>query len=420
MYTLLALSLIGNLALAQQIDNSRSIDWIVAAMNKKDAAALLGMMADSATIGNLPKMNNQAAVPDILNKFSTISSFQVIDRHKLANGDEQIQLEVTYQDGKPGKPSFLFNRAGKIINLGIVKGRMKGNPEKALADALGSAEQPVTMVVPFKLVNGLVYLESTFNGTKGYFQFDSGAPVVILRKKFVPAEQIRADVSVDFAGIGGQMQQVVWSAGNRIQIGGIALQGLEAPVAEMEDMQLEDGSPIFGLLGIGILKNYQFTLDYGRQELLLEKLDDRGDLLSKAVDKGPLLAQYPLRLKRHIPIVDITLGGKAYPMGIDCGANANVLKKTLETELKSYIDFEEGEVDIKGVNGISQGNRIAFLTHAKVGELDLQDMYTVITDQAIGGGTGPDALPIEGLLGTPFLNQYKMTVNFPKNMISFY
>lgn len=291
MYTLLALSLIGNLALAQQIDNSRSIDWIVAAMNKKDAAALLGMMADSATIGNLPKMNNQAAVPDILNKFSTISSFQVIDRHKLANGDEQIQLEVTYQDGKPGKPSFLFNRAGKIINLGIVKGRMKGNPEKALADALESAEQPVTMVVPFKLVNGLVYLESTFNGTKGYFQFDSGAPVVILRKKFVPTEQIRADVSVDFAGIGGQMQQVVWSAGNRIQIGGIALQGLEAPVAEMEDMQLEDGSPIFGLLGIGILKNYQFTLDYGRQELLLEKLDDRGDLLSKAVDKGPLLAQ---------------------------------------------------------------------------------------------------------------------------------
>lgn len=116
MYTLLALSLIGNLALAQQIDNSRSIDRIVAAMNKKDAAALLGMMADSATIGNLPKMNNQAAVPDILNKFSTISSFQVIDRHKLANGDEQIQLEVTYQDGKPGKPSFLFNRAGKIIN----------------------------------------------------------------------------------------------------------------------------------------------------------------------------------------------------------------------------------------------------------------------------------------------------------------
>ncbi|MGJ1225320.1 aspartyl protease family protein [Sphingobacterium siyangense] len=207
-------------------------------------------------------------------------------------------------------------------------------------------------------------------------------------QKFDHVEQIRTDVSVDFAGIGGQMQQVVWSAGNRLQIGGMVLNGLEAPVSEMDDMQLEDGSPIFGLLGIGVLKNYQFTLDYGRQELLLEKLDERGELLAKSIEKGPLLAQYPLRLKRH--------------MGIDCGANANVLKKTLETELKPYIDFEEGEVDIKGVNGTSQGNRIAFLTHAKVGELALQDMYTVITDQAIGGGTGNDALPIEGLLGTPF------------------
>lgn len=419
-YTLLALSLIGNEAFAQQADKVKSIDRIVAAMNKKDAAALLGMMADSATIGNLPKMNNQAAVPEILAKFSAISSFHIVDQHKLANGDERIQLEVTYQDGKPGKPSFLFNRAGKIINLGIIKGRMKGNPEKALSDALGNAEQPTTMAVPFRLVNGLVYLESTLNGIKGYFQFDSGAPVVILHKKFVPLEQIRADVSVDFAGIGGQMQQVVWSSGNRLQVGGIVLHGLEAPVSEMDDMQLDDGSPIFGLLGIGVLKNYQFTLDYGRQELLLEKLDGRGELLAKAIDKGPLLAQYPLRLKRHIPIVDIAIGGKVYPMGIDCGANANVLKKALGTELKSYIDYEEGEVDIKGVNGISQGNRIAFLIHASVGELALQDMYTVITDHAIGGGTGRDALPIEGLLGTPFLNQYKMTLNFQKNIISFY
>jgi hypothetical protein len=163
-YTLLALSLIGNEAFAQQADNVKSIDHIVAAMNKKDATALLGMMADSATIGNLPKMNNQVAVPDILAKFSAINSFHIVDRNKLANGEERIQLEVTYQDGKPGKPSFLFNHAGKIINLGIIKGRMKGNPEKALSDALGNAEQPTTMVVPFRLVNGLVYLESTLNG----------------------------------------------------------------------------------------------------------------------------------------------------------------------------------------------------------------------------------------------------------------
>ncbi|WP_426792273.1 aspartyl protease family protein [Sphingobacterium sp. WOUb80] len=419
-YTLLALSVFGNYAFAQQNDNIKSIDRIIEAMNIKDAPAVLAMMADSATIGNLPRMNNAAAVPEILAKFSSIKTFRVVNQEMLVNGDEQIQLEVTYQDGKAGKPSFLFNRAGKIVNLGIIKGRMKGNPEKALADALANSKRPETLVIPFKLVNGLVYIESTLNGAKGYFQFDSGAPVVILRNKFVPGEQIRADVSVDFAGIGGQMRDVVWSTGNQLQMGGIVIHDLEAPVSEMDDMQLEDGSPIFGLLGIGLLKDYQFTLDYGRQELLLEKLDPQGELLAEAIDKGPLLAQYPLRLKRHIPIVDIAVGNKVYPMGIDCGANANVLKKSLETELKSYIDYEEGEVDIKGVNGTSQGNRIAYVLGGKVGKLALQDMYTVITSQAIGGGTGNEALPIDGLLGTPFLNQYKITLNFNKNTISFY
>lgn len=421
-YILVVLSLIGNLAVAQQIDNVKSIDRIMAAMNKKDAATLLGMMADSATIGNLPKLNNPVAVPEILAKFPSMKSFQIVDQQMLADGDERIQLQVTYSDGKPGRPTFLFNRAGKIINLGIITGNIKGEPDKALADALGNAEQPETLVIPFKMVNGLVYLESMLNGIKGYFQFDSGAPVVILRKEFVVPEQIRQDVSVDFAGIGGQMQQVVWSTGNNLQVAGIVLHNLDAPVSQMDDMHLEigDGSPILGLLGIGVLKNYQFTIDYRRQELLLEKMDDRGEVPGEPIDKGVLLAQYPLRLKRHIPIVDITFGGKVYPMGIDCGANANVLKKALETELKSYIDYEEGEVDIKGVNGTSQGNRIAFLTHARLGELPLQNMYTVITDQVIGSGTGHDALPIAGLLGTPFLNQYKMTLNFQKHTISFY
>lgn len=77
-------------------------------------------------------------------------------------------------------------------------------------------------------------------------------------------------------------------------------------------------------------------------------------------------------------------------------------------------------MDINGVNGTSKGNRIAYLMQGKLDGFPLQDMYTVITDQSIGGGTGHDALPIDGLLGTPFLNQYKMTLNFKKNTISFY
>ncbi|MDF2474538.1 MAG: hypothetical protein K0S24_21 [Sphingobacterium sp.] len=414
------LGALGNSVSAQQVDNIKSLDRIIESINKKDADALLSMMADTATIGNLPKLNNTVAVPDILNKFSAIRAFKVIHRNQQNNGDELIQVEVTYHDGKPGKPSFLFNKRGQIVNLGIIKGRLKGDPEKALSDALTHSRLPDTLSIPFRLVNGLIYIESTLNGTKGCFQFDSGAPVIILRKKFVDTDNIRPDVSVDFFGVGGQMGGVVWSADNSLAIGALVLNNFEAPVSNMADMALEDGTPIFGLLGIGLLKDYQFTLDYAQQLLLLERIDKNGELLSEEIPKGKLMGHFPLRMKRHIPIVDIAFGTKIYPMGIDCGANANVLKKSLETTLKPFIDYEEGEVDINGVNGTSKGNRIAYLMQGKLDGFPLQDMYTVITDQSIGGGTGHDALPIDGLLGTPFLNQYKMTLNFKKNTISFY
>ena len=419
-YSLFILLLTGHLVSAQQHDNSKSVDKIIALMNQKNAPALLALMADSASIGNLPKMNNKVAIPEILAKFSTIKAFQIVHQNKLPNGDELIQVEVTYQDGKPGKPNFLFNKDGQITNLGIIKGRVKADPEKALADAVVRAQRPDTLSVPFKLINGLIYIESTLNGAKGCFQFDSGAPVVILRKNFVKADQIRPDVSVDFFGVGGQMGNVSWSASNSLTIGNIVLDNFEAPVSGMADMALEDGTPVFGLLGIGIFKDYQFTLDYARQLLLLERVDAKGELLTGEIPKGECMGHFPLRMKRHIPIVDIAFGTKSYPMGIDCGANANVLKKSLEPELKSYIDYEEGEVDINGVNGTSKGNSIAYMMQGKLGGLPLEDMYTVITDQSLGGGTGSDALPIEGLLGTPFLNQFKMTLNFNKKTLSLY
>ncbi|WP_312186638.1 hypothetical protein, partial [Sphingobacterium sp.] len=135
-YSLFILLLMGHLVSAQQLDNSKSVDKIIALMNQKNAPALLALMADSASIGNLPKMNNKVAIPEILAKFSTIKAFQIVHQNKLPNGDELIQVEVTYQDGKPGKPNFLFNKDGQITNLGIIKGRVKADPEKALADAV--------------------------------------------------------------------------------------------------------------------------------------------------------------------------------------------------------------------------------------------------------------------------------------------
>ncbi|WP_437921833.1 aspartyl protease family protein [Sphingobacterium sp. LRF_L2] len=406
--------------LAQKKGIKEEVEAIVNFLNEKNSRALLALMTDSSRIGNLPPMDIQKVLPEILSNFKGVEKFDIISDMSLANGDHLVSLQVTYADGKSGKPTFQFNKLGKLVNLGIIKARLKGNPEEALTQALNATEKADTLRIPFQMENGLIYVPAELNGQQGFFMFDSGAPVLILRKKYVSVSHINKEVSVDFTGMGGTMRDVQWAVGNTLKWGGMTIEDLDAPVAAMDDMELENGVPIFGLMGYGMLKDYQLTFDYTRQELLLERVDKDGDLVGSSFKKGKYQGLFSMRMKRHIPIVDIAIGDHVYPMGIDCGANANVLKEDVAAAMNSYIDYGDENVSISGVGGVAQNNRVAYLMKAMIGSVALEDMYTVFTNQAIGGGEGDDALPIVGLLGTPFLNQNKITLNFNKGEITVY
>lgn len=414
----LTLLLHGSISLAQRRD--QTIARIVSLINEKDSEGLLKLMTDTCRIGNLPPLNNAVAVPEILNKFDKISTYAIVGDSTLANGDQVLSLQVVYGKGVPGKPTFTFNKDGKLANLGIIRTTKRADPVRALDDAMATVNKPDTMRVSFVLNNGLIYVPATFNGRDGYFFFDSGAPVLILNRHVLAVENIDKGTSVDFMGMGGAMRGVVWSVSNSMRWGALHLPAFDAPAADMDERIMADGVPVFGLMGYGVFKDYEITFDYRRRELLLVRVDTFGNVIGSSFDKGTLIGREPLRMKRHIPIVDLVFGDKSYPMGIDCGANANVMKQQLTVPLADFIDYEEEVVSIAGVGDTLHNNRTAFVMHGKVGSVGLQDMYTVFTEQEIGAGKGDDALPIEGLLGTPFLNQYKTTLNFKKGEIAFY
>ncbi|MEN5193523.1 pepsin/retropepsin-like aspartic protease family protein [Sphingobacterium faecium] len=407
-------------AIAHSQAREEKYSVIVEYLNAKNTDGLLSIMSDSCRIGNLPPMDHNIAIPEIISKFKKISTFKKIKDSLSVDGDQFVQLEVKYEDNKLGYPTFLFNQDGYLINLGIIKASLKGNPEHALAQVVQLTAKPDTVRIHFQLHNGLIYIPAQLNGRAGYFMFDSGAPVVILRKKYVAPSSINNAVSVDFTGMGGLMEDITWSTGNNLKWGGFQLDDLDAPAAFMNDMELDDRTPIFGLMGYGVLADYQLTFDYAKRELLLERVDASGNLAGAGFEKGKLVSTCAMRMKRHIPIIDMILDDTPYPMGIDCGANANLLKASLAAELEPFIDYEDENVNITGVGGATQNNSSGFLKQARIGTLRLQDMFTVMTDQNIGGGEKHDALPIVGLLGTPFLNQQKTTLNFNKGEISFY
>ncbi|MCW2263170.1 MULTISPECIES: hypothetical protein [Sphingobacterium] len=402
---------------------SANVQKIIVLLNNKNSKGLLEIMADSCKIGNLPTtIEKNKVLPDILSNFQGIDSYDWVTDKLLPNGDHFVSLLVNYKNKGRGKPTFTFNRDGKVIELGIIKIRLTANPGKALAAALVNTTLPDTMRVKFEFINGLIYVPAILNGIKGFFMFDSGAPNVMLRKKYISERSINKDVNLDFTGMGGNMSDVNWSTGNHLIWGDLNIKSLDAPAVGLEEMDQEELmiGPLFGLMGFGIFSGFQLAFDYDRKELLLERVDQAGQLVGLKFTHGKPLAVIPIRMRRHIPIIDINIGEGSYAMGIDCGANTNLLKQEVVNDLKSFLRFEGQTTSLLGVGDSKIISEMAQLEEAQVKSLNLQPMSTVITDQAIGAGVGEQQLPMVGLLGTPFLKQFKSVFNFQNGYLYLY
>ncbi|WP_316848897.1 pepsin/retropepsin-like aspartic protease family protein [Pedobacter agri] len=407
-------------AKAQNSDIEPMIDYIVEAINTKQDKNLLQLMREDCTIGNLESGDNTLLLPAILQKFSKILTYHIASDSLYSNGDRLVTLKVAYTGAKSGTPTFTFDQSGRLINLGIIRMRKKVDAMIALTDALSKASRPDTVSVPIQLVNGLIYVQARLNGQKGYFLFDSGCPVILLNRRFTEKASIVKDIDFDFLGMGGKMDALVWSKANSFSWANTDLEELDAPAKDFDQEHSVAGSEFLGMIGYGFFKDYQLSIDYQSQLLLLEKVENSGKLVAAPIYKGKLITSSRFVMKRHLPVVQINVLGRLFPMGIDCGANANVLQENSISELGKAFDPESQQVSINGVGTGNELSSTGYVIGAKIGKLNLQDMFTVLTRQPIGAGNEKNGLGIVGLLGTPFLNQYTTTLNFKSGTIMFY
>ena len=173
------------------------------------------MVDDSCTIANLPKGKNALILPAILEKFVAISSYKIVSQEK--NGDlTKVQLDVKYQDNREGHPFFVFGK-DKVKELGIIKSARIPEPAMPVL----SAVFPEKVSLPFKMLNGLIFIEAALNGQKGYFQLDSGCPVVLLNRQY--ANQVHDNPFRSFSGLNGSINDVRLSKITSLNIGPVAI-----------------------------------------------------------------------------------------------------------------------------------------------------------------------------------------------------
>ena len=255
---------------------------------------------------------------------------------------------------------------------------------------------PIGQDIPFRLVDGFIMLEGVVNGESGFYMLDTGSPFALFLNNHLltlgPSRQIAS-------GSAGSGQRVVVLAHENVD--SLTLWGdvrfRDVRWAQSADFGfIEDGivPQYLGFIGHGILKNFEFTIDYDRSNLFFSRLDPDGEALVSRVPLEDVHATLMFACRdcdRQYDQIPIRLGEIPLTLGIDTGNSGGQL--TLTARTKEALEHS-GHLTAQGDSYILEG-----LEHEEV-SFSVDGLRVMVGET--DGGT----------LGYSFLRQFKTVWNY--------
>ena len=255
---------------------------------------------------------------------------------------------------------------------------------------------PIGQDVPFRLVDGFIMLEGVVNGKSGFYMLDTGSPFALFLNNHLltlgPSRQIAS-------GSAGSGQRVIVLAHENID--SLTLWGdvrfRDVRWAQSADFGfIEDGivPQYLGFIGHGILKNFEFTIDYDRSNLFFSRLDPDGEALVSRVPLEDVHATLMFACRdcdRQYDQIPFRLGEIPLTLGIDTGNSGGQL--TLTARTKEALEHS-GHLTAQGDSYILEG-----LEHEEV-SFSVDGLRVMVGET--DGGT----------LGYSFLRQFKTVWNY--------
>jgi predicted aspartyl protease len=272
---------------------------------------------------------------------------------------------------------------------------------------------PISQSVPFRLAGGQnpLMLVPVYVNDKGPYEFilDTGASHCLLSKELAEILAVRPEMEKEATGAGGSVKLLL---GHVTSIAVGSVRQTNVPVAitpELERIAAAIRSRVDGDLGFAFLKDFSITIDYKAGTLSLATGLPPGQ-------QSPLAHSIPFELAApHKPLilVQVTVNHQGpFQFALDTGASRTMLS----TELARRLAIETA-----GDSLVSGGGGQIKILAGKVSSLAVRG--AVVRDHAIGAGEFLQMLStamgtkLDGILGYNFLNQFKVTIDYPRSTL---
>lgn len=272
---------------------------------------------------------------------------------------------------------------------------------------------PNTVIVPFQLLVGLVVVKAEVDGQRGSFIVDTGANGLVLNERYFEPDRYLAEQQG--VGLAGETSALGEREVDSLALEELVFRGVQAQTINLEQLEQNKKTKILGLIGYELLRDFEILFDYGNRILTFSKIDPNGNLLTPLPHTSNKVDSLDFRLGNFIPVIEVTVDGVTQKMGLDTGAEYNLLNTKRWKDIRSSFKIlrtiqiaNTSEARVEALAG--RLSRLVFKD-----KYHCRSMLTVLTNfKALETIYGTR---LDGILGYEFLATWRISINYKKQQL---
>ncbi|MEZ4962509.1 MAG: retropepsin-like aspartic protease [Saprospiraceae bacterium] len=280
------------------------------------------------------------------------------------------------------------------------------------AQRLLAQHDAMPYLVPFELVGNTIVVQATVNGIDGNFILDTGSPALVLNGSYFEGIQVpwMNQAVSDFHGELSKARHLVVES---MDIDGLPVTGETALVVNLAPLEQTKGIPIHGIIGYTNFNEMEMLLDFDKQHALFFPTNKKGERLCRS-SSYRLTDSLDLKMSGHFPCIQAVFEGKKLRLGIDTGAEANVLQSKLLKNKMGEITLTKN-LEVRGIKNQRKICPRGWIKNLRIGHWDQEDREMVIANlDELNSNLN---LGLDGILGVPFLKERKLAINYKSKKI---
>ncbi len=372
-------------------------------INERDFSFIQEHLSANYQYQNIKGTMASNILRQVVDQYPKVDSILVIS--KLLNNESEIYTIAIYAINGIENKRIILDENQKILSADIAEIALRGHDtnysnehdDNSLYEFSFKLSQTQHMVVG-----------ASINGVDASFIIDSGfGGYLMLNSEYFQLHETSSGESA--LGVNGQLSDNGLSIVNEFKWGKITKNQFEVDISPLDHLGKAMGIEKFGgLIGAGFYIDKVIAVDYNKKKFIIGHSSDQ--LITKFQIKDTI--RLSISMVYHVPVINCYLLQKKYRLGIDLGAQSNMLSEKLQNNVETHLLNKRIE-QLQGADG-----RVKQVTKGQVTGIEISSQkYTM--DFVFGNlfGGNHEVTLIDGLLGHPFLSSQPIIIDFVQQQL---